>query len=73
EVEVSILSQRRSRGPYGMAGGEAGEPGRNLLRRAGEDGWTELPAVTTFSTRAGDRLRIETPGGGGWGCPSGQA
>ncbi|MEC7922576.1 MAG: hydantoinase B/oxoprolinase family protein, partial [Planctomycetota bacterium] len=72
-VEVSILSQRRSRGPYGMAGGEAGEPGRNLLRRAGEDGWTELPAVTTFSTRAGDRLRIETPGGGGWGRPSGQA
>ncbi|MEE3180873.1 MAG: hydantoinase B/oxoprolinase family protein, partial [Planctomycetota bacterium] len=73
QVEVSILSQRRSRGPYGMAGGEAGEPGRNLLRRAGEAGWKELPAVTTFSTRAGDRLRIETPGGGGWGSPSGQA
>ena len=73
QVEVSILSQRRSRGPYGMAGGEAGQPGHNLLRRAGQADWEELPAVTTFSTRAGDRLRIETPGGGGWGSPSGSA
>ena len=71
QVEVSILSQRRLKGPYGQAGGEAGRPGRNLLSRQGEAGWEELPAVATFSTKAGDRLRIETPGGGGWGKPPG--
>ena len=69
EVEVSILSQRRARGPYGAAGGSPGEPGKNLLLRPGAKEWEELPAVTTFSARAGDRLRIETPGGGGWGDP----
>ncbi|HBO51943.1 MAG TPA: 5-oxoprolinase, partial [Planctomycetes bacterium] len=69
EVEVSILSQRRARGPYGAAGGAPGQPGRNLLLRPGAKEWEELPAVTTFSARAGDRLRIETPGGGGWGAP----
>ena len=71
EVEVSILSQRRIRGPYGAAGGAPGQPGRNLLLRPGAKEWEELPAVTTFSARAGDRLRIETPGGGGWGAPEG--
>ena len=71
EVEVSILSQRRSRGPYGMEGGEAGKPGRNTLLRAGAEIWEELPAVAAFSSRSGDRLRIETPGGGGWGTPAG--
>jgi len=70
QVEVSILSQRRSKGPYGLAGGEAGQPGRNLLRRAGQADWEELPGVAAFSTKAGDILRIETPGGGGWGKPS---
>ena len=69
EVEVSNLSQRRARGPYGAAGGAPGQPGRNLLLRPGAKEWEELPAVTTFSARAGDRLRIETPGGGGWGAP----
>ena len=71
EVEVSILSQRRSRGPYGLEGGAAGKPGRNSLLRAGSEDWEELPAVTTFSSGPGDRLRIETPGGGGWGAPAG--
>ncbi|MEC9032791.1 MAG: hydantoinase B/oxoprolinase family protein, partial [Planctomycetota bacterium] len=71
EVEVSILSQRRARGPYGAAGGSPGEPGKNLLLRRGAKEWEELPAVTTFSARVGDRLRIETPGGGGWGAPQG--
>lgn len=70
EVEVSILSQRRSMGPYGLAGGAAGQPGRNLLRRVGQPDWEELPAVATFSSKAGDVLRIETPGGGGWGDPA---
>jgi N-methylhydantoinase B/oxoprolinase/acetone carboxylase alpha subunit len=63
--DVTILSDRRSRGPYGLAGGHAGAPGRNTLMRAGK----RLPvrAKANFMTRAGDILRIETPGGGGWG------
>jgi N-methylhydantoinase B len=59
--EVTILSDRRERGPYGLCGGEAGEPGRNTL-----DG-RAVPAKANFQTQPGDVLRIETPGGGGWG------
>jgi N-methylhydantoinase B len=59
--EVTILSDRRERGPYGLSGGEAGQPGRNTL-----DG-RAVPAKTNFQAQSGDVLRIETPGGGGWG------
>ena len=59
--EVTILSDRRARGPYGLGGGEAGEPGRNTL------GGRAAPAKANFHARAGETLRIETPGGGGWG------
>jgi N-methylhydantoinase B len=67
EVEVledcraSILSERRARSPAGAEGGQPGAPGRNLLNG------TELPAKTTVDLSAGDVLRIETPGGGGFG------
>jgi N-methylhydantoinase B len=60
---LSLLTERRARGPSGAAGGEAGAPGRNLLN--GE----ELPAKVTRQLVAGDLLRIETPGGGAWGKP----
>ncbi|HZL89795.1 MAG TPA: hydantoinase B/oxoprolinase family protein, partial [Pirellulaceae bacterium] len=71
ELTVSILSQRRGPFlPYGMEGGEPGQLGRNLLRRA--DGRVEeLPALAQFNVQPGDVLTIETPGGGGWGKPSG--
>ena len=59
--EVTILSDRRERGPYGLCGGKPGEPGRNTLDGRG------VPAKANFQTRAGQILRIETPGGGGWG------
>ena len=62
---VTITAERRRRGPYGLVGGAAGQPGRNLLQR-GENG-VELPGKTTFLVEAGDVVRIETPGGGGWG------
>ena len=62
---VSLLAERRRRGPYGLEGGEAGAPGRDLLLRDGEV--RELPAKGTVRVRAGDVLRVETPGGGGWG------
>jgi N-methylhydantoinase B len=65
-AEVTVLSDRRARGPYGLAGGEAGQPGRNSLIR-GNRKPVEIPAKTRFAIAAGDSLRIETPGGGGWG------
>lgn len=63
--EVTILSERRRRSPYGLAGGEEGKPGRNLLFQNGV--WKECPGKCTFDLQAGDSLRIETPGGGGYG------
>jgi N-methylhydantoinase B len=64
-AEVTILSDRRARGPWGLAGGGAGKPGRNTLLRAGRD--VTLPAKARFEVRQGDALRVETPGGGGFG------
>ncbi len=65
-LEVSILSQRRESGPYGGAGGEAGSPGAQRCLRA--DGTVEeLGGVVAIDVEPGDRLEIETPGGGGWG------
>jgi len=66
-AEVTILSDRRVRGAYGLAGGEAGKPGRNTLLRSGRKPQT-LPGKTRFEIAASDLLRIETPGGGGWGA-----
>jgi N-methylhydantoinase B len=64
-AEVTILSDRRQRGPWGLAGGKPGKPGRNMLIRRGRK--IILPAKTRMDLREGDLLRIETPGGGGWG------
>jgi N-methylhydantoinase B len=65
-VTVSLLTERRTIAPYGLAGGQPGATGRNTLLRA--DGSEHpLPAKGTLTLAAGDRLRIETPGGGGWG------
>jgi N-methylhydantoinase B len=64
-AEVTLLSDRRERGPWGLAGGRSGQPGRNTLVRGGRA--RKLPAKTRFEARSGDILRIETPGGGGWG------
>ena len=65
DAEVTILSERRTQGPYGLQGGEAGEPGRNVLISGGEE--RPLPGKVSISTREGDVIRIETPGGGGYG------
>jgi N-methylhydantoinase B len=64
-MQVGILSDRRDRGPYGLAGGSAGKPGKNELIRRGKK--TSLPGKCAFHAETGDILRIETPGGGGWG------
>ena len=62
---LSLLTQRRALAPRGTRGGGDGLPGRNLLN--GE----ELPAFASIDLEPGDVLRIETPGGGGWGEPRG--
>jgi len=67
-LTLSLLSERRTSAPYGLAGGKPGAPGRNTLLRA--DGAVEiLPGHARIELRAGDRLRVETPGGGGYGPP----
>ncbi len=60
DASLAILSERRKLAPPGAEGGEAGLPGRNLLNGQ------ELPSKGNFRIRAGDLLRIETPGGGGY-------
>ncbi len=68
-VTVTMISERRAVAPWGLAGGEAGAPGRNLLlSRNGDE--VALPSKFTRRLEPGDRLRIETPGGGGWGARS---
>ena len=65
---VTMLSERRRTAPWGLQGGRHGRAGCNLLITA--DGKREeLPAKFSRHLVAGDHLRIETPGGGGWGLP----
>jgi N-methylhydantoinase B len=67
EAQVSVLSERREHGPYGLQGGEAGSPGRNVVVRDGVE--DEMGGKFTTRLGPGDKLRVETPGGGGWGKP----
>jgi N-methylhydantoinase B len=61
EMRYSLITERRRHAPPGAAGGEPGARGANMLN--GE----ELPAKASGTLHPGDRLRIETPGGGGHG------
>jgi 5-oxoprolinase (ATP-hydrolysing) len=65
-VTVSLLTERRSLAPWGLAGGAPGAAGRNQLKRFGGT-LTALSGKATVQAEVGDRLRIETPGGGGFG------
>jgi N-methylhydantoinase B len=66
DCEVTMLADRRSRGPWGLSGGGDGAPGKTFITR--RDGSVD-PMPGKFSTRLrkGERITIETPGGGGWG------
>jgi N-methylhydantoinase B/oxoprolinase/acetone carboxylase alpha subunit len=68
DADATLLSDRRTHPPYGLDGGESGSPGRAVLIRG--QGKTPIAAKARFAARAGDILRIETPGGGGFGTPS---
>ena len=66
EAQVTLLADRRSRGPYGLAGGADGAPGRTLIvRRDGSE--EEISGKTSVRLRSGESVRVESPGGGGWG------
>nr|VFK10820.1 MAG: N-methylhydantoinase B/oxoprolinase/acetone carboxylase, alpha subunit [Candidatus Kentron sp. LPFa] len=70
-LSAGILSNHRKVSPFGMAGGEPGQVGRNWVERA--DGrCEELASTEEVSMEAGDVLVIETPGGGGWGEGKGE-
>ena len=58
---LSIISERRAHAPQGQRGGEPGAPGANAVNG------DALPAKVTHDLDAGDVIRIETPGGGGFG------
>jgi 5-oxoprolinase (ATP-hydrolysing) len=67
-VSLSLLTQNRTQGPYGLNGGQAGHHGeQHLAKRTGEI--KELPSVAQEELEPGDRLIMKTPGGGGWGTP----
>ncbi len=65
-AQVTINSERRINAPYGLRGGEAGQPGVNHVIR-GDGDEIEVGGKWAGRVEAGDRIIIETPGGGGWG------
>ena len=66
-MQVGMLSDRRKFGPYGLAGGKPGAKGKNEVVIAGQR--KTVPAKGSFYAPAGAVVRIESPGGGGWGKP----
>lgn len=67
DCTLTLQTERRRHRPQGRGGGGDGAVGRNVLVRDGEE--HELDAKGTWPLHAGDRVRVETPGGGGWGTP----
>jgi N-methylhydantoinase B len=68
-AQVTLLSDRRKFAPYGLRGGSDGAAGSNtLIRRDGTE--EQLPSKFTIGVESGDRISIQTPGGGGWGVRS---
>lgn len=65
DAEVTVLSERRTNPPYGLSGGEPGSTGKNLVNR--NQHWEEMPGKFSTRLQKGNRVRIETPGGGGFG------
>jgi N-methylhydantoinase B/oxoprolinase/acetone carboxylase alpha subunit len=71
DATVSLITERRVSQPWGLAGGEPGAVGENWLLPGGDEARAErLPDKCTIRLKAGDVLRMLTPGGGGWGVAS---
>ncbi|MBW3533737.1 MAG: hydantoinase B/oxoprolinase family protein [Gemmatimonadetes bacterium] len=68
DARVTLLCERRERGPSGAVGGADGAPGADVLLRGGAE--ERLPGKVTFHARAGDVVSVRSPGGGGWGEPA---
>lgn len=66
-AQVSIISERRKFAPYGILGGQNGRKGRNILISSSTNKKSLLGGKANFKIKPHDRLRIETPGGGGYG------
>ncbi len=64
-AQVTLLAERRAFPPYGLSGGADAATGRSTLLENGTE--KELPGKCNIQASAGSVLRIETPGGGGWG------
>ncbi len=72
DCEVTLLADRRTRGPWGLSGGAEGAMGKATVVR--QDGSLEsMPGKFSTSLQKGERIRIETPGGGGWGSAQSSA
>jgi N-methylhydantoinase B len=69
DTQVGLLCDRRLRGPYGLAGGSDGAPGKNSITDPNGKS-TALPGKISLQAKPGSILKIETPGGGGWGKPA---
>lgn len=69
DSQVTVLADRRKAGPYGLAGGDDGARGKTSVVRP-QTAPEELPGKTSVRLRKGERIRIESPGGGGWGTAS---
>ncbi len=71
---MSLIAKRRVSRPWGLAGGEPGALGENwLLPGGGEERAKRLPDKCTIRMKAGDVVRLLTPGGRGWGPPPGNS
>ncbi len=69
QATVTLLTERRRIGPYGLKGGLPGEKGRNLFFPDNREDPEILPGKIHLDVMPGDVLEIQTPGGGGWGQP----
>ena len=65
DADVTLLAERRTRGPWGLAGGGDGKPGEAYSIRDGKA--EKLSGKFSMRLRKGERIRIESPGAGGWG------
>ena len=67
EIECTLMAERRASAPWGLGGGNSGRPGRDRVRWRKSGPWRTIGGRSQLRLPAGAALRIETPGGGGWG------